>query len=154
MVHAERSDNSETVAKAVRSWVRMMAPVTPHIAEELWEGLGEKGFVSIAPFPEEEELPSDPMTEASENYLQEVMADINEILKLTGIVPKRIINYTAPQRKSDILSQTGPRRVQAAERSRADEGRNVPRRPQAEGKDSADFARKTAEDLMKRSSRS
>jgi leucyl-tRNA synthetase len=145
-------DNSETVAKAVRSWVRMMAPVTPHIAEELWEGLGEKGFVSIAPFPEEEELPSDPLTEASEYYLQEVMADINEILKVTGIVPKRIIIYTAPQWKSDILrlglDLAGSKQLSVPGLTKAVMSRDDLKR---RGKDSADFARKTAEDLMKRS---
>jgi leucyl-tRNA synthetase len=32
--------------------VRMLAPFAPHIAEELWERLGNEGSVVYAPFPE------------------------------------------------------------------------------------------------------
>jgi leucyl-tRNA synthetase len=145
-------NNTETVAKALRAWVRMMSPITPHIAEEMWAGLGEKGFVSIAPYPEAEELPSDPLAEAAEGYLGEVMTDINEILKVTGIAPKRILIYTTPQWKRDVLALglelAGGKELTIPALTKAVMGRDDLKR---RGKESADFARKTAEDLMKRS---
>ena len=145
-------NNAGTVARSVRAWVRMMAPITPHIAEEMWAGLGEKGFVSIAPYPEADELPSNPMAEASENYLEEVMTDINEILKVTGISPRRILVYTTPQWKRDILAigleLAASKQLSIPGLTKAVMGREDLRR---RGKESADFARKTAEDLMKRS---
>jgi leucyl-tRNA synthetase len=145
-------NNAETVARSVRAWVRMMAPITPHIAEEMWAGLGEKGFVSIAPYPEADELPSNPMAEASENYLEEVMTDINEILKVTGISPRKIFVYTTPQWKRDILTigleLAASKQLSIPGLTKAVMGRDDLKR---RGKESADFARKIAEDLMKRS---
>ena len=84
-------------------WVRMMAPITPHIAEEVWESLGNEDFVSIAPYPEAIGEDIDIVAEVAESYLGEVMADVNEILKVTGIALKRIILYTTPQWKRDVL---------------------------------------------------
>lgn len=35
----------------VTTFVRLLSPFAPHIAEELWERLGQEGFVSVAPWP-------------------------------------------------------------------------------------------------------
>ncbi len=41
----------EAVHEAVECFLKMLAPFAPHIAEELWERTGGKGFVSIAEWP-------------------------------------------------------------------------------------------------------
>ena len=38
--------------KAIEAVVLLLAPYAPHIAEELWEGLGHEGSISAVPFPE------------------------------------------------------------------------------------------------------
>jgi leucyl-tRNA synthetase len=38
--------------EVVRAMVSMLAPLTPHVAEELWERLGETGSLAFADFPE------------------------------------------------------------------------------------------------------
>jgi leucyl-tRNA synthetase len=38
--------------EAASAFVRMLSPHAPHVAEELWERLGNEGFVSLAPWPE------------------------------------------------------------------------------------------------------
>ena len=38
--------------ESVEPLVQLLMPFAPHIAEELWEKLGKKGFVSLAPWPE------------------------------------------------------------------------------------------------------
>lgn len=38
-------------APVLKSLVQMLAPLAPHIAEELWSRLGGSGFVSLAPWP-------------------------------------------------------------------------------------------------------
>ncbi len=38
--------------RAVRTLVLMLAPLTPHIAEELWERLGEPYSVHLQPWPQ------------------------------------------------------------------------------------------------------
>ncbi len=143
--------SAATAARVLSMWIRMMAPITPHIAEEMWEGIGEKGFVSMAPYPEPMAEQIDRSAEVAETYLADVMSDINEILRVTGISPKKVMLYTAPEWK---------RRVFATGLELANEGKlTVPALTKAvmsrdelkrHGKEAADFARKTAEDLMKR----
>lgn len=36
---------------AIKPLLQLMAPIAPHMAEELWSRLGESGFVSLAPWP-------------------------------------------------------------------------------------------------------
>jgi len=47
--HAAADDWSR--AEALSALVRLIAPFTPHLAEECWETLGGKGFVCAAPWP-------------------------------------------------------------------------------------------------------
>ena len=77
MVHEEEVQ-IRTVSRLVSIWMRMMSPITPHTAEELWESRGEKGFVSIAPYPECDQNYIDPKAEIAEQYLESVLGDINE----------------------------------------------------------------------------
>ena len=36
---------------AIRTLTQLLAPLAPHIAEELWSRLGGQGFVALAPWP-------------------------------------------------------------------------------------------------------
>lgn len=48
----EKADSSASRDIAVRTLVRMVAPMVPHLAEQGWEALGETGMVADAPWPE------------------------------------------------------------------------------------------------------
>ncbi|OFX05401.1 MAG: leucine--tRNA ligase [Alphaproteobacteria bacterium RIFCSPHIGHO2_12_FULL_63_12] len=53
--HAQRSEGSATdwaQAEALCALTRLIAPFTPHLAEECWETLGGAGLVCAAPWPE------------------------------------------------------------------------------------------------------
>lgn len=97
--------NAGLISRVLKAWIRMMAPFTPHVAEELWEMNGGTGLVSVAGYPMAGEFSTSPGSETSENYLRGVRDDITGILKMTGISPKRIILYTASSWKYDIQSQ-------------------------------------------------
>ena len=47
----EKAAPSESRALAVRTIVRLVAPMVPHLAEQAWEALGETGMVVDAPWP-------------------------------------------------------------------------------------------------------
>ncbi|MEM4264430.1 MAG: leucine--tRNA ligase [Thermoplasmata archaeon] len=96
--------NRETILTALDAWVRLMTPITPHVAEELWERLGKTGFVSMERLPEPREEWRKPDAELEEEYLRSVSADISEILKVTGIVPKRIVLTVSPSWKNRVCS--------------------------------------------------
>jgi len=96
--------NRSVMGKALDTWVRLMAPVTPHIAEELWEKLGRKPFVSVAQLPHGTLTSHVLAEEAKERLLERLIEDVSEILKVTSIEPKRLTIMTAPKWKGDMLA--------------------------------------------------
>ncbi len=95
-------NNAELISKILNAWLRTMAPFTPHMAEELWETGGNDGLISIAGYPKAEEFKQDKDAEAAEDYLRAVQSDISDILKMTGMMPKKICLYTAHGWKYEI----------------------------------------------------
>jgi leucyl-tRNA synthetase len=97
--------NKLVIMKTLELWVPMMAPVAPHLAEELWAALGKKPFVSVAQIRQGEATDAMALEEGKEKLVESLIEDISEILKVTEIKPKRIVLMTAPKWKGDMLSQ-------------------------------------------------
>lgn len=56
MIFVNEAYKAKTLAKkAMEDFVQLIAPITPHIAEELWERLGHTGGISYVPWPEYDE---------------------------------------------------------------------------------------------------
>jgi leucyl-tRNA synthetase len=64
----------------VGAWIRLLAIVTPHLAEELGEGRFP-GLVATQAFPEASEFPSAPEAEAREEFLDRVEEDLRAVLR-------------------------------------------------------------------------
>ena len=102
--YTRRGGKSKSALRtAFRMWINAMMPVTPHTAEELWEQQGFDGFVSEAQFPEYDPALSDPVSEYGEDMIREVMSDTAQIVKVTGMQPKRVILYTAAAWKKKVM---------------------------------------------------
>jgi leucyl-tRNA synthetase len=82
--------------------IRMLAPVAPHMCEELWEMVGGKGFVSITAWPECDAAKTDVKAEENETLIISVLEDTMSITKATGVSPKRIYYYTAALWKWEV----------------------------------------------------
>ena len=91
--------------------IQLIAPVTPHLAEELWETYGETSLVLTTPYPHHDPSISYESEEVGEYLLTKVIDDINEILKVTKMQPKKLYIYVAPQWKT----QTFQRAIELAE---------------------------------------
>ncbi|MBS7650145.1 MAG: leucine--tRNA ligase [Candidatus Bathyarchaeia archaeon] len=91
--------NSKVLRRLLETWVRLMAPFAPHISEEVWELLGNEGFVSTEQWPRPEEFEKSLRAELIEESVQNMIEDIKNILRATGKTPRRIILYTAPRWK-------------------------------------------------------
>ncbi|BAA30062.1 leucine--tRNA ligase [Pyrococcus horikoshii] len=92
-------------------WVRLMAPFTPHICEELWEKLGGEGFVSLAKWPEPVEEWWNETIEAEEEFIRSVMEDIKEIIEVAKIEnAKRAYIYTAEDWKWKVAEVVSEKR--------------------------------------------
>ncbi len=96
--------NRDVLTKALELWIPLMAPVAPHLAEELWQTLGKNPFVSVAQLRPSNVTDSTALAEAKERVIQRLIEDISEILKVTEIKPKRIVVMSAPSWKSDMLA--------------------------------------------------
>ncbi len=98
-----RSDNRDRILrKVLETRTRMVAPLAPHAAEEIWSRAGNKGFVVQTDWPEESESEKDPAAERAEALVRQVLDDTGEILKATGITPKRIAYFTAADWKWQV----------------------------------------------------
>jgi len=75
--------------------VAMLSPFAPHIAEEMWEKLGNYEMVSKSRWPEVDTNGIDAKSIQSEDLLKSIINDIANILKVTKMTPKKITIYMA-----------------------------------------------------------
>ncbi len=94
--------NTHLLSQYVRTWIILMTPVTPHLAEELWTTQGYKPFVSNETYPEFQPQDLSEKDEIGEYLLTRVIDDVNEIVKVTKISPKKICIYTSPAWKQSL----------------------------------------------------
>ena len=89
-----------TFERGLRTAVRLLAPVVPHIAEECWDALGE-GFVVETDWPEPTELVD---YEAERELVENTREDVRHILDVAGIDdPEEIVVVIAPEWKHRAL---------------------------------------------------
>jgi leucyl-tRNA synthetase len=144
--------HATTIRRALDLLIPLMMPITPHTAEELWEASGHEGLVSASRLPEVREGEVDVSKERAEDYLRAMMEDANEILKVTGIRPAKMTLFTTAPWKREVVSmaaklhEKGELKVPTLTKMAM-----AHEMVRAKGKEASDFARKTAEDLMKRS---
>lgn len=96
-----RRCSSESELNAVNShvlerWIKLLAPLVPHMAEELWSKLGKKTFVSLETWPAPDFSKIDEKVEKQEATFEKIMDDIRQILKITKKTPSKICIYTVP----------------------------------------------------------
>jgi leucyl-tRNA synthetase len=144
--------NGAVAKRAIDIWVRMMAPITPHVAEELWAQMGHDDLVSASEFPCSRIDEMDPHAEQAEGYLKEVIADINEILKVTGMTPRKLSLYTTSAWKL-VVWEKAISMAKLKQLTVPALTKTVMMDPdlRSKGKEASDFARKIAEEFMKRS---
>jgi len=85
--------------------VRMLAPFTPHLCEELWEQMGNEGFAAFAKWPEVDGAAVREDAEELETIIKTCTDDVANITKVTGIKPTTIHFYTADNWKWKMLEK-------------------------------------------------
>ncbi|MEK6917976.1 MAG: leucine--tRNA ligase [Nanoarchaeota archaeon] len=66
----------------IDKWVKLISPVCPHVSEEIWSKLGNKGFASLAEWPKADESKIDKKLEESEKAIGKFIDDVNNIAKI------------------------------------------------------------------------
>ena len=71
--------NPEVATSLVETQVRLMAPYTPFVCEEIWSETGHAALVADQTYPEPEEQLRDREAEAAEEFLDSVVEDVREV---------------------------------------------------------------------------
>jgi leucyl-tRNA synthetase len=100
-------------ARVARIWVRLLGPITPHLAEEL--GVGQfTGLVTQERFPAAAELPASPAARWTESYLEQIEEDLRSVLRAAeshGEIASSVVFYVAAPWKQTVerwLREEGP----------------------------------------------
>jgi len=100
--YKRRGGQGNALKEAVSSWVGLMTPFTPYVCEELNSILGGEGFASNASYPKVDESKIDPVSEAGEELLKNILEDIQNIVSVTKAKPNKINLYLAPDWKRNV----------------------------------------------------
>ena len=100
----QRTNISGILHKIFSNRILMLSPFAPHMAEEIWEKLGNTELASKSAWPSSVGIEFDPTSIQTETLLKSIIDDINNILKVTKISPKKITIYTADKWKSKAYS--------------------------------------------------
>lgn len=99
----QRRGGKNQLRSVLDVWVRLMVPFTPHVCEEIWEDMGNEGYVSRAQWPEADPELIDPEADMAEDLLGRTLGDVEEILRVTNRQPEKITLYTTPSWKRAML---------------------------------------------------
>jgi len=91
-------ENPQLLKRFINTWIILMVPITPHLAEELWN-INNDTLVSIESFPKSNPKEIYESDEVGEYLLAKVTDDISEIIKVTKMTPKKIHIYISPDWK-------------------------------------------------------
>ena len=95
-----RTERPAVLGKITSARTLMLSPFVPHVAEEMWEKLGNKTRASKSSWPEAKDVQLG-YDEMREDLFRRILDDISKILKVTKMSPKSITVYTAGAMKSD-----------------------------------------------------
>jgi leucyl-tRNA synthetase len=74
------------------------------MAEEIWSMMGEENYVSLAPWPKGDRALVSKEAELIEALIKQTAEDTENILKVTGMRPKKLYMYTSPTWKWEVLN--------------------------------------------------
>jgi leucyl-tRNA synthetase len=77
--YKEKDYNNKTIKTIVEKLSLLICPFAPHLAEEMWETLGNKDFASLEKWPTYDETLIDEAAEFEEDYIKEIINDINKV---------------------------------------------------------------------------
>ncbi len=147
--NAKKRDNISGMLHEVNSVrVAMLSPFAPHIAEEMWEKLGQQGMVSTSSWPQISVEEVDASAIQSEDLLKSILDDIANILKVTKITPKKITIYIADNFKSKVYHAI-LQQVMAGQTNMGQIMKDlISNQETSEIKKNPDFVQKTIKDIL------
>ena len=102
-----REDSVSTILSVfLDTRIRLLAPFAPFTSEEVWERMGNSSTsIIFAGWPIANEDKKDPIAEESEQLIMNIISDLQYIVKLTKIVPTKIVIYTSSYWKRKLYQK-------------------------------------------------
>jgi leucyl-tRNA synthetase len=99
----------KTAMSFLHGWIPMLAPATPHIAEEFWKKLGREDLLAKFVIPVLQHDSNDIRVLALENYIKEIISSGRNLRALAERYSdnkiSRVVIQTSPAWKSDLASE-------------------------------------------------
>jgi leucyl-tRNA synthetase len=92
----------ETLREALDTWIKLLAPFVPHLAEEIWHRTGNTGFIAYAPWPTFKRSQIDVNAEEAEDLVKRTLADTQNVVRATKMTPTKIYYYVSSGMKWNI----------------------------------------------------
>ncbi|MHA1313315.1 MAG: leucine--tRNA ligase [Candidatus Helarchaeota archaeon] len=97
---------SDVLRIAAETMVKLMAPIIPHVCEEIWEIWGHDDFIFNSDWPTADETLINEDLEKGERFLSEVLDDLREIIKLTKKTkPEKVQLFIAQEWKYKVYNE-------------------------------------------------
>ena len=97
-----KNANKKILKKSLEDIVRLIAPLAPHLSEELWSMLGHKTFVSTEKMPSPNNSLINKEAEQQEELIRQIISDVAEIEKIVKIKPKKAVIFIADDWKFSV----------------------------------------------------
>jgi leucyl-tRNA synthetase len=104
----KRENITGMLAEFLNLQIRMLAPFAPFTAEEIWERLGNRQSITTAGWPVAEQANIDIVAEESEFLISSLLADVQNIVKVTKITPSKIVIYASAGWKAQVYKTILP----------------------------------------------
>lgn len=102
----ESSSAQSTLSTFLNTRIRMLAPFAPFISDEVWEKIHNSSTsIIFAGWPSADEDKIDIVAEESEQLIMNLIFDLQKIVRVTRINPKKIIFYTAAHWKLKVYNK-------------------------------------------------
>jgi leucyl-tRNA synthetase len=97
--------NNQVISDFIEIQTKVLAPIVPHMCEEIWEHLHKEGFISLAEwcFPNQEKI--DHTVIQVEQFVEQVIDDLQEIVRVAKIEnAQKAYLYTAEDWKWEVVN--------------------------------------------------
>jgi leucyl-tRNA synthetase len=103
--YVEKGGSIKVVRESIKTITLLSNPFIPHISQEIWEGLGEKGFIEEHAWPVANEKLIDVAREAAMDMRETLAQDIRVVMDLAKVSsPKEIKLIVSAKWKFDLLT--------------------------------------------------
>ncbi|MCB9362151.1 leucine--tRNA ligase [Candidatus Woesearchaeota archaeon] len=102
--YAEMPVHEGIYKESLKSLALVLAPFTPHLSEEMWQRMGQDGYIAHADWPAVEESKIDDIVEFKFDLVQETRQDVLSVMALAKIdKPTEVTLFVSEPWKYDLL---------------------------------------------------